>query len=340
MSSLIKDKDSRFAIEKRNGAETADNTKHNATLDIAKLFFALLVVGIHTEPFGFSFLLDNGFGIITRLCVPFFFVASSYFFFLREKQAVKYVQRLFILYLVWCVMYLPMNFSMLKTMTFLELITHYFWDGHDVLWYIWGSIIGFLITYGLSRIAKPRTVLIISFFFLLLGCAKSTYLPLLKNLFGISFLDFLGSRNGLFYGFPYYALGLVIAKREPINSDRRIYNLVGFFISMCLLAVESVIFVVILKTSATILWMTVLPMTYYLFMLLKQITIPLSYKHSIMIRKTSILVYVVHPFFLRIFGNLRYFVYFFVVSLITVVVSLIIVYVSSKRPFRWLRILY
>ena len=55
----------------------SNNCKNsNVAIDIVKLIFAYLVVAIHTEPFGFSFWLDKGFGIITRLCVPFFFVAS------------------------------------------------------------------------------------------------------------------------------------------------------------------------------------------------------------------------------------------------------------------------
>ncbi|WP_420341571.1 acyltransferase family protein [[Clostridium] aminophilum] len=51
----------------------------NTTVDLVKLIMAFLVVCIHTEPFGFNFWLDKGFGIVTRLCVPFFFVSSAYF---------------------------------------------------------------------------------------------------------------------------------------------------------------------------------------------------------------------------------------------------------------------
>ena len=52
--------------------------KTNAGIDITKLFMAILTIGIHTEPFGFDMWLDYGFGLATRFCVPFFFVASSY----------------------------------------------------------------------------------------------------------------------------------------------------------------------------------------------------------------------------------------------------------------------
>lgn len=49
----------------------------NTTIDVFKLLFSILVVGIHTEPFGWNIWLDRGFGIITRLCVPFFFIVGG-----------------------------------------------------------------------------------------------------------------------------------------------------------------------------------------------------------------------------------------------------------------------
>ena len=78
----------------------------NAAVDIFKFIMALLVVGIHTEPFSFNPWLDRGFGMLTRLCVPFFFMTSAYFYWINEKGALKYLKRLLILYLVWSVIYI------------------------------------------------------------------------------------------------------------------------------------------------------------------------------------------------------------------------------------------
>ncbi len=316
------------------------NTKnYNATLDIAKLIFALLVVAIHTEPFGFSFLLDKGLGMITRLCVPFFFVTSSFLFFKKDSEPLKYVKRIFVLYLVWCLLYLSINFESIMGMSLPKLIVHYFWSGHDVLWYLIASIIGFLITYALSRKLKPTIVLIIGIVFLLVGCIKSTYAPLLEKIVSVDIPDLLGSRNGLFYGFPYYALGLFIAKQDLARTYKNFWNFIGFGICLCLLFVESIVFTVIFKTDSTVLWMSVFPMTYYLFMILKHTNINLSYRCSLVIRKTSALVYFIHPFFLRAFSNLSYLVYFFIVSLASILVSLFVIYLSNKRFFKWLQIL-
>ena len=300
--------------------------QYNATLDIAKLFFALLVVAIHTEPFGFSFLFDKAFGIITRLCVPFFFVTSSYLFFQSQNSPWKYIKRLFTLYLVWCILYLCINFANVKSLSLPELLVHYFWDGHDVLWYLMASIIGFLITYGFSKFFKPKTVLMISTIFLFVGCVKSTYAPLFQRLFSIGIPDLLGSRNGLYYAFPYYALGFFIARQNFLNSPKKRSKYIGFGVCLCLLVVEAVLFTIILKTNATILWLSVLPLTYYLLIILNDTNIPVSYNLSVTIRKTSTLVYVIHPFFLRVFNSFRYFVYFFIVALASVLVSLLIVW--------------
>lgn len=311
-----------------------------AAIDIAKLIFALFVVAIHTEPFGFSFLLDKGFSIITRMCVPFFFVSSSYLFFNRNGKPVKYAKRLLSLYLVWCMIYLTINLSTIRDMTILEIVSHYFWHGHDVLWYLLASILGFFITYGLSKTLNPKSVLVLGITFLLIGCIKSTYSPLFERLFSINILDFLGSRNGVFYAFPYYALGLVIAKKNLQTVPTKKDCCFGLAVCLCLLIVESAIFLLVFKTENTILWLTVFPLTYYLLILLKQINVTLPYNQAFLIRKLSILIYVIHPFFLRAFKNLNYFAYFFAVSLTTITVSLMIIHLSNKQHFKWLRVLF
>ena len=71
----------------------------NGTLDILKLIMSILIVGIHTEPFGFNIWLDRGYGMITRLCVLFFFVSSAYFYWSREKGAKVFLKRLLMLYI-------------------------------------------------------------------------------------------------------------------------------------------------------------------------------------------------------------------------------------------------
>jgi hypothetical protein len=57
----------------RRGVELNDSNtvlicdKSNGAIDILKFVMAILVVGIHTEPFGFNIWLDWGFGLVTRV---------------------------------------------------------------------------------------------------------------------------------------------------------------------------------------------------------------------------------------------------------------------------------
>lgn len=78
-------------------------------LDVAKLLFALIVVGIHQQPCsGEAYAYTWGwFG---RLAVPFFFVTSAFLFFQRQPgpaQLRKYVVRMLKLYGFWFVVMLP-----------------------------------------------------------------------------------------------------------------------------------------------------------------------------------------------------------------------------------------
>lgn len=81
------------------------------TIDIAKMVAALFVVAIHAQPFsGITEVLVINW--LARLAVPFFFVASAFFFFRKsiERQDWRhYVRRLGILYLFWFVIELPIT---------------------------------------------------------------------------------------------------------------------------------------------------------------------------------------------------------------------------------------
>lgn len=76
-----------------------------------KMIAAVFVVAIHSQPFsGLTEIVVVN--ILARMAVPFFFVASAFFFFRKpkEKQDWKlYVRRLSILYLFWFIIELPIT---------------------------------------------------------------------------------------------------------------------------------------------------------------------------------------------------------------------------------------
>ena len=316
----------------------------NAAIDIAKLVMAILVVGIHTEPFGFNIWLDRGFGIITRLCVPFFFIASSYFYWKKEKPLYQYIIRLMTIYIIWSLIYLPFDVSTLKNTSLVNIFLRYFWHGNEhALWYLCGSMIGMLITYAAYNVLKRKRkpLIFISVIFLFIGCLLSTYAPLSCKLLSIEDYVVPNLRNGLFYAFPYITMGLIVAKNESrLKSISKKKLLVGFIISLLLLIAESIVFVVVFNTTSTILWMSVLPCSYFLFLLLKNLDIRLRNDITLFIRKLSTLIYLCHSLFVLLFDTMHTVPYFFTVMLCSLALSAIIILLSRMKYFRWLQYLY
>ena len=323
--------------------EIEKSKKMNGAIDIAKLLMAVLVIGIHTEPFGFNFWLDKGFGIVTRLCVPFFFVTSAYFFWNKEKSAMTFLKRIVLLYFVWSIIYLPFDINKLKEMSVSQLLNRFLWGGSEhALWYLCVTIIGFIIAYALLKIMKPKYVLIIAILLLVIGTFKSTYSTAIQQLFGFSLSDYLGSRNGLFYGFPYIALGMAIAKSKTqgkTDNKKKLY--IGFAVSLLLLMIESYAFVIYFKAESTILWLSVFPYTYYFFMIANNVDIQIKKTYSLIFRKMSTLMYVSQYLFIPILSeDLSTMLFFLAVIISTAAFALIIIKLSDVKPLKFLEYLY
>lgn len=78
-------------------------------LDVAKMLFAVIVVGIHQPIFSGDAYVGTWLWM-GRLAVPFFFITSAFLFFLRNPgptELKKYVMRMLKLYGVWFVVMLP-----------------------------------------------------------------------------------------------------------------------------------------------------------------------------------------------------------------------------------------
>ncbi len=317
--------------------------KMNGAIDIAKILMAILVIGGHTEPFGFNFWLDKGFGIVTRLCVPFFFVTSAYFFWNKEKSAMTFLKRIVLLYVVWSIIYLPFDISKLKEMSLPQLLNRFLWAGNEhALWYLCGTIIGFIITYALLKILKPKYVLIIAILLLVIGTLKSTYSTAISSFCGFSLPDYSGSRNGLFYGFPYIALGMAIAKSKTQGkTDNRKKLYIGFAVSLLLLMIESYMFVIHFKAESTILWLSVFPYSYYFFMIANNVDVQIKKTYSLIFRKMSTLMYVSQYLFIPVLsGYLSTMLLFIAVVSSTAAFALIIIKLSDVKPLKFLKYLY
>lgn len=86
---------------------------HYHNLDIVKYIFSILIIILHLRPFlNYSDVLDMTFNnIITRICVPMYFLITGYFAAQKEENDPQYIKKyirwLIPLYLFWSLLYFP-----------------------------------------------------------------------------------------------------------------------------------------------------------------------------------------------------------------------------------------
>ena len=158
---------------------------------------------------------------------------------------------------------------------------------------------GLFITFVLFKFFKPQIILLISFVLLIVGVLFSTYsnliidLPIFSSVYKYFFSIFT-AKNGVFFGFPYCAIGLYLA--FAVNGffekivDGRKRNLILFISSFVLLCVESLLITRFLNPSETYLWLSVFPMILFflLFVLSFDVKAKPIYTTA---RKISIFIY-------------------------------------------------
>lgn len=315
-------------------ADTVLKKNGDTAVDIMKFIMSLLVVGIHTTPFGFNAWLDLGFGLVTRLCVPFFFIAGAYYFFLKERPLKNYLLRIGELYIIWSLIYLHFDINELKRMSALEILDRFLWAGNEhALWYLCGTIIGTCVVVLLRKILSEKQTFAVSVLLLIIGCIISTWSPLVSRITGIDFAEIesaIGVRNGLFYAPAYISAGMCLAK-GTFNIKSIKTSSIGFIASFLLLAAESAFFVVAMQTQYTVLWLFVLPASIFLFAFVLNTKINTESKIPIFLRKMSTLIYVSHNLFLIILG--RYFsnmLLFILVSAWSIAFAAVVVFLSEK----------
>lgn len=334
--------------------------KEYTGIDLAKLLCAFLVVAIHAEPFRNNVWLDRGLGIITRFPVPFFFTAAGYFLFLpglgtiSGKRLLNYLKRLLILYGIWSLFYLPFYLQTLKefnnsTLILKDFIRSVLLTGiNSHLWFLAGNIFAATLVWVCIKYLKPKKTLILSAILLVIGILCSTYEGVILSLFGskvfwiLRILEITGTRNGLFYGFFYVAMGAFIATKEN-NTDTTPVSkyVVGLILSVVALGLESIIGLFVLHASQTILWFCTVPAVFFLFMIAKNINIPIRPIIMRYVRNISTLIYTSQFIFIYLFVSLgigRYGMKMYMITVFTsTLFSIIIIRLSkSIHVFKYL----
>lgn len=230
-------------------------------VDIVKFICALLIVAIHTNPLeAVSGTLNHALvNYLARIAVPFFFVSSGYFLYKKTEYdnfdfgiTWKFVKRIFWLYLLWSMVYfLPtmkdyitggrtIGEAMFTWLRYFVLI-----GGDMQLWYLHALIVAvLLVSFCISRRMKAGHILVLSGILYLLGLLWQSYYGLFGMFEGTAIWNasealrsvILTSRNGLFEGFFFVAIGMYFAyKPVKMKSSTAI---LGLLVGMVALLAE------------------------------------------------------------------------------------------------------
>lgn len=202
------------------------------TLRTVAIFVVVCIHVVNITPFG-NLPMDFWFNQLNRCAVPFFFVASSYFFtktLLAGANAtdlyIRYLTRLTTVFIVWSIiyafMYLP---NKIRTYGILNGLTQlingkiawaidnpmtFLLQGFAIhLWFITSLILALTILYGLILLNKPNKIFYIAIPLYVFGLLAGTYS---MTPMGIAF-EF-NTRNGPFLSTLCIGMGWWLAQRD------------------------------------------------------------------------------------------------------------------------------
>lgn len=276
------------------------SVERNITLDYFKIILSILVINIHAPfvsiypPEESSFWHQTGYVCgwmvshgVTKIAVPLFFIINGFFLDLtNNSKLVRYLKRLFIMYIVWSLFYLPSYYPYLDTATFIRV----FITGFFHLWYLPGLIGAVILLFVINKIIKNKFILIvIAITLFVLGY----YIQMQDPYTDIERIKY---RNFLFFGFPFVLFGYLLKGLDFAKYKKTI--IISVIIGVILLLAESYLYMVQQRTNNLMLSLLVLCPA--LFILVLQYSKTGNTDKSIdIISQLSTAVYYVHPMVIR-----------------------------------------
>lgn len=297
-----------------------EKAKQYPGLDVVKFVMALLVAQRHIiqiffpETSRWRLIIGSW---LSNLPVPVFFTIAGFFLFRKVRSdspdsAVirSYCGRILRLYVVWSVLYLPIDFFNWYNGTrdvkagILTYVHRWFFD-HTIpqLWYLPALIAACLIVwFAYSRGMKVWQILMMGSVLLAIGCVGDNWyfnqqLPLRYQQALAQYVRwFLTMRNGVFYGTFYVALGLMFAK-----TKRRLpfwAAVIGTGVSLGLMYKE------VVRCQNINMLFTAAPTAYFLFTAAEAVTLP-DNRLFPRLRGISEWIYLMHYYFFHFLVWLR-----------------------------------
>lgn len=240
-----------------------NNSQNYDLIDIFKLIFSLCIVALHV---GLNSCLDETANwytvhLIFRLAVPFFFMVSGFFYgrmILQENTDVKqksgtYISRLLFPLTFWLLVSLPFEILNLYnsdtwngiSQTIIILIKKILFYPWGALWYLHAIIVAvFILQFFYARKNYYLPVILGAILYSFALISNSYYYAVQDNQFLSKVVNtymniFISSRNGIFVGFLYISLGVLLAK---LTQEERIlkirYNIPLLLLSYFILFIE------------------------------------------------------------------------------------------------------
>ena len=342
------------------------NKLNYQNLDILKYLSSILIIILHLRPFlNFSNELDLAFNnIVTRICVPIFFIITGYFVAKKEQvnqnYIKEYIRKIIPLYLVWSLLYIPVIIGTI--IQYLPIINEYiskinitlplliilaiislpiivlvalcYTGVYYHLWYFPAIIFSLLVLKRWKQKSNIKYLLIISFILLLFGATETYYgvLPfLVKRTLSYYYSIFFTTRNFLFFGLFYVVLGYYTGTKEKAYSK---YCFLKLIVSFFLLTFEAILLHDTDRLNSNIL-LSCVPLTYYLF--ISSIYITNNIKSNYQFGTYSKYYYLIHPMIIFVisllYKNITYYPYLniLLVLLITHIASILIIKLKQKN---------
>lgn len=190
----------------------------NIAIDYSKLIFSFLVIAIHCQTVTGSPLIDWGIqNGIARISVPFFFLVNGFYLPPSGKHCAHYFKRLFSIYVVWSIIYLPFWSADLKWQVIFSIM------GYHHLWYLSALIFASLVLFILEKYQTPHR-------FLFLGSFVLFFTGFVLAQTGINIYKY---RNFIFMGFPFICLGHLIryhSHRFISLNNKTLFSLCTIFL--------------------------------------------------------------------------------------------------------------
>lgn len=347
-------------------AYTINKSNHRTcynSIDAAKMIAALLVVAIHSQPFtgiANTIIID----VLARIAVPFFFLTSSYFFFIKpisKQNPIEYVKRLSILYVFWFIIESPITILN----TFIEPETSFL---HNLGLFVRNIFLGstfrgswFLtalmecvpLIFLLSKHLKTRTILVISVTIYIIAVLLTYYyifLPEPLKIFSDTYRTYIGSMQlSWVSAFAPCAVGKFLAENST-KFEKWASKRISAGIIICgILSLAEVLTVKHLYNEKAFehtnpdVYFMLLPLVVLIFIytIRHEINLPLNYKK---IRSISTIYYFSHFIFVYIIVIINKHIIhvdpilkYFIVVICCLILSEIILNLSNKKRFKWLK---